>query len=50
VKTRFARKQIAGFLSGADAGLLVNELCRRCGFAFSCGPVSGKLRGSQELL
>lgn len=33
MKKRFAEEQIIGFLREADAGMAVNELCRRHGFS-----------------
>ncbi len=32
-KSRFTDEQIVGFLKQAEAGLAVNELCRKCGFS-----------------
>ena len=32
-KSRYSEEQIIGFLKQADAGMLIQELCRRGGFS-----------------
>lgn len=36
MKKRFSQEQIIGFLREAEAGMTVNDLCRRHGFSEAC--------------